>query len=151
HALESWGDARAFDGTASLTQPLIEPLYGGKTLHEMMAVLLGHGEAAGYDLGGATWQGRLPGGGFGGARGKALHDGVIPGAGAATKGSGSAPAAGAQGAVAAAAAAAAEITTAVQAARAAAGQHPLTLCFQPDPTIHDGSWAPNVWLQELPK
>jgi molybdopterin-containing oxidoreductase family iron-sulfur binding subunit len=147
HALESWGDARAFDGTASLTQPLIEPLYGGKSLHEMMAMLLGHGEAAGYDLVRATWKAQLPGD-FEAAWRKALHDGVIPATALPPLGAASAPAAGA------AAAAAAEVAAAVQAAQAAptaAGQRPLTLCFQPDPTIGDGSWAPNVWLQELPK
>lgn len=41
HYLESWGDARAYDGTVSLIQPLIEPLYGGKTLSEMLGALLG--------------------------------------------------------------------------------------------------------------
>jgi MoCo/4Fe-4S cofactor protein with predicted Tat translocation signal len=170
HELESWGDARAFDGTASLTQPLIEPLYGGKSLHEMMAILLGHGEAAGYDLVRATWNGKLPGE-FEAAWRKALHDGVIPGpqqaqpgtprgAGAAGASAGAAP--GAAGAAAAAAGrasaavaagavaqAAGEIAAAAQAARTAAGR--LTLVFQPDPTIGDGSWASNVWLQELPK
>src|SRR5260370_33864059 len=75
HELESWGDARAFDGTASLTQPLIEPLYGGKSLHEMMAILLGHGEAAGYDLVRATWDGKPPGDVAAGRR-TPLHDGV---------------------------------------------------------------------------
>jgi MoCo/4Fe-4S cofactor protein with predicted Tat translocation signal len=144
HALESWGDARAFDGTASLTQPLIEPLYGGRSLHEMMAVLLGRGETSGFDLVRATWKGQLPGGDFEAAWRKALHDGVIPGT--------ALPPLGVSAAAGAAAAAAAEIAAAVQAARAAAqGQRQLTLCFQPDPTIHDGSWAPNVWLQELPK
>src|SRR5260370_1399650 len=40
HPLESWGDARAFDGTASLMQPLIEPLYGGKTAPELLSAIL---------------------------------------------------------------------------------------------------------------
>jgi molybdopterin-containing oxidoreductase family iron-sulfur binding subunit len=42
HALESWSDTRAFDGTVSLVQPLIIPLYEGKTAHEMLAALLGN-------------------------------------------------------------------------------------------------------------
>ncbi len=151
HDLECWGDARAFDGTASLAQPLIEPLYGGRSLQEVMAVLLGHGEALGYDLVRATWNGQLPGD-FEAAWRKALHDGVIPGTqlpplgGAAVAGA----------AVARAAGEIAAAQTAAQATPAAAGAYPgggrqLTLCFQPDPTIGDGSWASNVWLQELPK
>jgi molybdopterin-containing oxidoreductase family iron-sulfur binding subunit len=36
HYLESWSDARAYDGTASIMQPLIEPLYGGKGVHEVV-------------------------------------------------------------------------------------------------------------------
>ena len=39
HFLESWSDARAFDGTASIVQPLIAPLYGGRSAHEVLAVL----------------------------------------------------------------------------------------------------------------
>src|SRR5258706_14574951 len=35
HYLESWSDARAYDGTVSIVQPLIEPLYGGQTAHEI--------------------------------------------------------------------------------------------------------------------
>ena len=31
HYLESWGDAVTMDGTATMQQPMIEPLYGGKT------------------------------------------------------------------------------------------------------------------------
>jgi anaerobic selenocysteine-containing dehydrogenase/ferredoxin len=41
HELETWGDARAFDGTRSLIQPLIQPLHGGHTATEMAAVLSG--------------------------------------------------------------------------------------------------------------
>src|SRR6202166_4372839 len=142
HELESGGDARAFDGTASLVQPLIEPLYGGKSLLEVMAILLGRGETSGYELVRATWNGKLAGD-FEPAWRKALHDGVIPGTQLPPISSG----AGLAGAAAAVAQAAGEIA----AAAAAAGQGGLTLCFQPDPTIGDGSWAGNVWLQELPK
>jgi len=141
HELECWGDARAFDGTASLAQPLIEPLYGGRSSIEMMAVLLGHGEALGYDLVRATWNGQLPGD-FEPAWRKALHDGVIPGTRLAPLGG-----------VTVAGGAVAQATGEIAAARPAAGGagRQLTLCFQPDPTIGDGSRASNVWLQELPK
>ncbi|MBV8200742.1 MAG: TAT-variant-translocated molybdopterin oxidoreductase, partial [Acidobacteria bacterium] len=142
HELESWGDARAFDGTASLAQPLIEPLYGGRSLQEVTAVLLGHGENAGYELVRATWNGHLPGD-FEAAWRKALHDGVIPGTQLP-------PVAGAAVAAAAVGQAAAEIGAASPAPPAGVARS-LTLCFQPDPTIGDGSWASNVWLQELPK
>ena len=39
HYLEQWGDARAFDGTASIVQPLIAPLYGGKSEHELLSAV----------------------------------------------------------------------------------------------------------------
>jgi molybdopterin-containing oxidoreductase family iron-sulfur binding subunit len=146
HELESWGDARAFDGTASLVQPLIEPLYGGKSLVEVMAVLLGRGESSGYELVRAAWNGKLAGD-FEPAWRKALHDGVIPGTQLPPMGL-----AAAAGAVGQAAGEIAAAGAAYAGAVAAGGQGGrLTLCFQPDPTIGDGSWAGNVWLQELPK
>ena len=40
HYLESWGDARAYDGTVSIVQPLIAPLYGGKSAYELIALFL---------------------------------------------------------------------------------------------------------------
>ena len=39
HFLESWSDTRAFDGTVAIQQPLIAPLYGGKSAHELLALL----------------------------------------------------------------------------------------------------------------
>ena len=57
HPLESWGDARAFDGTASLVQPLIAPLYDGKTPAEVVALLAGGGKGpSAHDLVRAHWQ-----------------------------------------------------------------------------------------------
>jgi Fe-S-cluster-containing dehydrogenase component len=41
HYLESWGDARAFDGTVSIGQPLIEPLFDGRSAIELLAIILG--------------------------------------------------------------------------------------------------------------
>ena len=38
HFLEEWGDARAFDGTISISQPIIKPLYGGKSIYEVVQV-----------------------------------------------------------------------------------------------------------------
>lgn len=40
HFLEMWSDARAFDGTISIVQPLINPLYGGKSAHEVLQVFM---------------------------------------------------------------------------------------------------------------
>src|SRR5207248_4966033 len=50
HYLESWGDARAYDGTISILQPLIAPLYEGRTTSEVLAALIGETNASGYDL-----------------------------------------------------------------------------------------------------
>ncbi len=61
HYLESWSDARAYDGTVSLVQPLIAPLYSGKSAHELMSALLGAPDATGYDIVRAYWQKRHTG------------------------------------------------------------------------------------------
>ena len=56
HYLESWSDARAYDGTASIVQPLIAPLYGGKTAHEVINVLLNRGDEHPLDTVRGYWQ-----------------------------------------------------------------------------------------------
>src|SRR5436190_1446608 len=50
HFLESWSDTRAGDGTVSIVQPLISPLYESKTAHELIAALLGNPDAASHDI-----------------------------------------------------------------------------------------------------
>jgi molybdopterin-containing oxidoreductase family iron-sulfur binding subunit len=56
HYLESWSDARAYDGTVTILQPLIAPLYEGKTTHELLSALLGAPQKTSYDLVRAHWQ-----------------------------------------------------------------------------------------------
>jgi MoCo/4Fe-4S cofactor protein with predicted Tat translocation signal len=146
HELEAWGDARAYDGTASIIQPLIEPLFEGKSEHEVMAVFNDRPDSAGHDLVQAYWKTQLPGGsgnagGFDAAWRAILHDGLVQ--------STQLPPVNVTSAAGAAASAASEITTAVQQARAQKDR--VTLLFRPDPTIYDGRYAANAWLQELPK
>ncbi len=73
HFLEAWGDARAFDGTVSLIQPLIEPFFGGKTPLEVVSALRGRPEQTGLDLVRGHWQAELGGEGFEDAWRRALE------------------------------------------------------------------------------
>jgi molybdopterin-containing oxidoreductase family iron-sulfur binding subunit len=137
HFLEAWGDARAFDGTVSLIQPLIAPLAAGRrSALELMAVLLGQPQARGYDILREHWRGELRGQDFESAWRKALHDGVISGTALPVRSAG-------------VRAGAAARQAAAQAAAPAAGT--LEVAFRPDPTVWDGRFANNAWLQELPK
>ncbi len=131
HFLEEWSDGRAHDGTASIVQPLIAPLYRGKSFHEVVAVFSDRPERNGYDLVREYWQGQpvFAGQTFEKAWRKIVHDGVIPG---------SAPPSKAVGAPA--------VPTATAAVSGA-----YEVSFAPDPTIYDGRFANNGWLQELPK
>jgi MoCo/4Fe-4S cofactor protein with predicted Tat translocation signal len=136
HFLESWGDARAYDGTASIIQPLIAPLYDAHTPHQIVGLFTGDAGKSDHDVVHDYWQSQRP------EKGRAfevfwetsLHDGLLLGtalpaislpirpdwagqAGAATNGNESA----------------------------------MEIVFRPDPTIGDGEYSNNGWLQELPK
>ncbi len=130
HYLEEWGDVRAFDGTASIVQPLIAPLYNGKSQYEFIYALIGSSETAGYDLVRKTWQDQIKGD-FETAWRKVLNDGFIPNtalpAKTVTAKGGNVPA-----------------TNAVSA-------NAMEVIFRADPLIYDGSRANNAWLQETPK
>ncbi len=62
HFLETWSDGRAYDGTASIVQPLIAPLYGGKSAHELLAAMSDRPERSGYDIVREHWQRERRGG-----------------------------------------------------------------------------------------
>jgi molybdopterin-containing oxidoreductase family iron-sulfur binding subunit len=137
HYLESWGDARAFDGTVGLVQPLIEPLYDGKSAIELLSGITEAGERPGYDLvreqWGAAASDEEAANGWEADWRRWLHDGFIAD-------SASAPTSATPGRGATA-----------QAVSAAASSGGLDLVFRPDPTVWDGRYANNGWLQECPK
>src|SRR5262249_37322810 len=86
HELEHWGDARAFDGTASIIQTLIAPLYNGISPYEMMAALLGRGDQVGREIVREHWKAqKLGGDDFEAAWEKGVHDGLIEGTASAAK------------------------------------------------------------------
>src|SRR5205823_5111680 len=58
HYLESWGDARAYDGTAMIVQPLIQPLYEGKTAYEVLALFSDNYDQKPYDIVRNFWSGQ---------------------------------------------------------------------------------------------
>jgi molybdopterin-containing oxidoreductase family iron-sulfur binding subunit len=137
HYLESWSDVRAIDGTASVVQPLIAPLYAGRSAHELLAALVGEEDPSPYNLVRETWrkhwQQTKASEDFEKYWRRALHDGVIPET--------------ARPPIAAALKAnwgkdlPADLT-------ASKGKE---LVLAPDPVLYDGRFANNGWLQELPK
>jgi len=136
HYLESWGDARAHDGTASIIQPMILPLYDGKTAHEILAIFTDQPGMSGYDMLQAYWRSQHTGDDFDKWWRRSLHDGYISGSAFPAK------------AVTARLGALPE-SPAVNVP--GGGGEAVEVMFRPDPTIYDGSFLNNSWLQETPK
>jgi MoCo/4Fe-4S cofactor protein with predicted Tat translocation signal len=131
HFLETWSDARGFDGTVSIVQPLIAPLYGGRSAHDVLAAMSDRPERSAHDLirefwkvdkDDRTWR-------------KWLHDGVVPNTAFAPKSVSAAAAVSSQSSV-------------INPKSSGAG---LEINFRNDPSILDGRFSNNGWLQELPK
>src|SRR5882672_2279616 len=79
HYLEAWGDTRAYDGTVSIVQPLIAPLYNGKSAYELAAMLSGQVDASGHEIVQAFWKKQHPDADFDVFWRKSLHDGWVEG------------------------------------------------------------------------
>jgi MoCo/4Fe-4S cofactor protein with predicted Tat translocation signal len=131
HFLETWGDARAFDGTYSVIQPLIAPLYRAHSAFEVLAAFSDKAGVTAYDAIRARMK-SMPGGADADKFWrKTLNDGFVSGSNFAPMG------------------VSAKLTLAsLPAAQATAETEFL---FRPDPTIYDGRFANNGWLQELAK
>jgi MoCo/4Fe-4S cofactor protein with predicted Tat translocation signal len=130
HSLEYWSDARSYDGTVSIVQPLIDPLYGGHTAHEVFQSLLSDPLQSNFEAVRDTWRQTIKGDFETGWR-KILHAGWIDDTKFDTNGK---PAASAQINV-----------------PAPASKDAFEIIFRPDPNIYDGRFANVGWLQELPK
>jgi MoCo/4Fe-4S cofactor protein with predicted Tat translocation signal len=140
HYLEAWGDTRAYDGTVSIVQPLIAPLYSGKSAHEMISLLAGQPSTAAHDIVQNYWKTKHPGADFDMWWRKAVEQGWIDGTALPAKQP-----------VAKIAAAAHGVTIAYAAgAPASQSGDTVELNFRRDPSIYDGQFSNNGWLQELP-
>ncbi len=134
HYLESWSDARAYDGTVSIVQPMIDPLYNGRTAHHVFQTLLDEPMVSPYDTVRETWKPVIKGDFETGWR-KALHDGWIADSNTPNQsGMGKVFGIGAR-----------------QAFPAPTPKDSIEVIFRPDPNVYDGRWANVGWLQELPK
>ena len=130
HYLEAWGDGRAYDGTASIVQPLIQPLYAGRSALEVVAFLSGQPNATGYELVRAYWQKQHAGLDFDSFWRKSVHDGLVAGTAYVPK----------QVSIKA---------SSFPSSSAEPGE--IEINFRRDPAVYDGQFANNGWLQELPK
>ena len=144
HELEAWGDARAFDGTLTIQQPLIAPLYGGKASVELLGLLTGQLGFTSHDLVRATWLERLGQAQFEERWREALRSGVVAGTATAFEAiklleEADAPAGETR----------AEGTAALPAS--STDTDALEIVFRPDPFLWDGRYAQVAWLQELPR
>ena len=130
HFLESWGDVRAHDGTVSIVQPLIAPLYQGKTMHEVLTTFTKKSTAEAHDIIKGYWTNDAKGGEVERMWRESLHNGTLANSGVAVS-------------------TATPMTAATSASTGAAEGYDIV--FRPDPTIYDGQFANSGWLQELPK
>jgi MoCo/4Fe-4S cofactor protein with predicted Tat translocation signal len=131
HYLENWSDTRAYDGTATVVQPMIEPLYGGKSAHDVIQSMLSDPDTSAYDAVRKTWQASL-GSDAEHAWRKILHDGMVPGTAFQPR----------------------QVSAKVGDLAVnppSESDSTVEVIFRADPNIYDGRYANVGWLQEIPK
>jgi len=128
HFLESWSDALAFDGTPTIIQPLIDPLYAGVTAHELIEAVIRQPVRSAFEIVRESWRTAKPSLDFDFDWRRALNHGVVPQASEEA------------------------IAASIQTGQSRAlNQSGLEILFRPDPNILDGRYANNSWLQEMPQ
>jgi len=132
HFLETWSDAQSNDGTVAIQQPMIDTMYGGKTVAEMVAMIIDYKDKKAYDIVKNFW---LNGAKDDKAWRKALHDGIVAGAKPADTVKVSADAK--------------KIAAAIAAEPKASGTG-IEVAFVPGASTWDGRFANNGWMQEAP-
>jgi len=135
HPLESWDDGRASDGTLTIAQPLIEPLYDGKTPQELLSALAEDSPRSTHDVIKDYWKSRTRTLSFEMFWKTTIHDGVMAGSALKPLTPTLSPFKGERG----------------RPTEGRAAGEGLEIIFKPDPSIGDGRWSNNGWLQELPK
>jgi MoCo/4Fe-4S cofactor protein with predicted Tat translocation signal len=143
HYLEAWGDARAYDGTVSIVQPLIAPLYNGKSAHELVATLAGQPDPSSHEVVQSYWKKQHPAADFDMFWRKSLNDGWIEGTTFTTKTQSKTDL---------------EFLSdrptedrGLKDSVRVVDRNAMDINFRRDPSIHDGRFSNNGWLQELPK
>jgi Fe-S-cluster-containing dehydrogenase component len=134
HALETWSDARAYDGTATILQPVIAPLYNeAHSSHEVLATFSDQPASQAHDIVKSYWQSQHNGTDFDSFWRQTLSDGIVADSASPSK------------------------TVSVQAGLASRvtsntiQSESLEVNFRPDPSLYDGRFATNGWLLELPR
>jgi len=133
HYLEEWSDARAVDGSTMIVQPLIAPLYGSKSAHELLTVFGDYPEASGYDIVRSYWYEQHGGGNFDEWWRRTVHDGFAAGSAFQPVN------------------VRVRMTSFPPAAQPSTGGGGMEMIFRPDPSVYDGRFADNAWLQECAK
>jgi molybdopterin-containing oxidoreductase family iron-sulfur binding subunit len=131
HYLEAWSDARSYDGTATIIQPMIMPLYDGKSAHEILAAFTDQLGTSSYDLVQTYWKSQHPTTDFETWWRTAVHDGLVKDSASPAR----------------------QITPKLASlpSQAASDPNAIEVSFRPDPTVYDGTFINNAWLQETPK
>ncbi|HEY2143528.1 MAG TPA: TAT-variant-translocated molybdopterin oxidoreductase [Candidatus Udaeobacter sp.] len=134
HFLESWSDTRAFDGTISIVQPLIEPMYSGVSAHELLDALIGISPRPSYEIVRSRCEAQNRTADFEMKWRRTLSDGIARDLTAPSENF---------------IEAAQEIHRPTLNFQRSASN--LEVLFRPDSNVRDGRYANNAWLQELPR
>ncbi|MBD3224777.1 MAG: 4Fe-4S dicluster domain-containing protein [Caldithrix sp.] len=138
HYLENWSDTRSMDGTMSVTQPLIAPLFGAHSLPEVLELMTTGNNKRGYEVVRETWKSRTGLNDFEKKWNRILHDGLLTNS------------------------AVAKAKVSIDKDSLSAYLKNIThsedlpdidnmeVDFAVSPAVYDGRYANNGWLQEMP-